>query len=338
MSRFRSFFNRLLDKTPISTMVLGVDLDAIQTKISQGNQVLFNDPTCLVIHKKTGSVVTLGKKACALRGKAPHHLQVVFPFEKDCIQDERVFTVFMQHVLDSAIDKISSKQLYRYALRVAIHSGFRGTHQMMFKRLFRDMGYSDAQLLSRTAVAYTNLVKTKQMGKTGCLVVIGGSHTDIALVSEGKVVEEISESIGFSDFLQLVVSAVRVQYATHISIATARTIINEIGFVPVDGEISNDKRITVKGKNLISQLPVTISVSSSDFVTDLTKLSNQIGQALTKLFALASTEILQEVLEKGIAVSGIGYVSGLDASISVQTNCPVVVSRSRENDVVLGLT
>ena len=122
------------------------------------------------------------------------------------------------------------------------------------------------------------------------IVDIGGGTTDIAVISLAGTVVSNSVKISSETFDQDIIRYVRKTYNVFIGEQTAEAVKIRIGSAYPRAE---EKTMEIKGRNVITGLPATITVSSDEIRGALVQTTNQIADAICA------------VLEKNAAGTGI---------------------------------
>lgn len=338
MSRFKTFLSRLVSYTPVRTKEVCVDLDSLTTKVLVEEQIIFNQVSCVVFHKDSNEIISIGDKAFSLLGKVPAGLEVSFPFADDAVVDGRSFRLYAKTLLKKVRDFYKEQRMTQFTIKIGVPGATKVTHQKFIEESFQRLGVGRVTIVPRAGAAWKNLSKTRQTSKTCCLVLFGGSSSDLVLISEGKYIDGVSTSVGYQDFIKTIIRIVRLQHHVLISRTTAAKVCAEIGkiYLPTT-EDKQSLHITVTGKNVLSQLPATVTISSLEFEEEFCNQIDKIVQQLIRLFSSTSPELVETVLKQGIIISGMNVIDGVGEYISQKISCPVVVSRTANQDVIQGL-
>jgi rod shape-determining protein MreB len=169
----------------------------------------------------------------------------------------------------------------------------------------------------------------------GSMVVdIGGGTTDIAVISLGGAV--ISESIKAAGdkFDEAIIRYMRKKYNILIGERTAEELKNSIGSVyPRKNEVYMD----ITGRNLISGLPKTVRVTSSDMMEALDEQVQTLVEAVHAVLERTPPELAADINEQGIVMTGGGsLLYGLDKLIQERTKIVVYVAEDAVSCVALG--
>jgi rod shape-determining protein MreB len=163
---------------------------------------------------------------------------------------------------------------------------------------------------------------------------IGGGTTDIAVISLGNIVVSDSLKIAGDHFDESIIRYMRKTHNLFIGERTAEQVKVTIGTAfPRTEEIEMD----VRGRNLVSGLPRTVKVSSSEILTALTESLDTIIDALHQVLEKTPPELAADVSERGIVLTGGGgLLYGLDKLIKHRTGIDVTIANDAVSCVAVG--
>ncbi|HLU82082.1 MAG TPA: rod shape-determining protein, partial [Trueperaceae bacterium] len=99
----------------------------------------------------------------------------------------------------------------------------------------------------------------------------------------------------------------------------------------------DDRSVEVRGRDLIDGMPKSVTVSTSDVVMALSPSLEKIAGGLRKVLEQAPPELVSDVIERGIVMTGGGaLLRNLDAYLGGVTSIPVGVAPNAADCVVLG--
>ncbi len=332
MSRFSYLVSKLVSLTPLKVVHLGVDLGSFKTRVMVGRKLVFDEPTCIAVHDSTKEVVAVGSKAFSLLGRTAPSIQVVFPLERDAIHNRTLLKLFLQEVLK----KIEPAPVVRFQAKVAIPLSLSSSHQTVLGGIFKDLGGDQVEFIHRGQAVYQSLLHQKKIGATGCILIMGNGSTDIMLLAQGEELAQKSILVGGLDYTQAIIKTIRQQYHVEIGLQPAYSIRDEIGSI---SQRNLKKHTTVvRGKDLVSCLPVTLTVTASDFEAEFQKLTQEITHQILGLFSTLSSELVNEIVESGIILTGgSSQILGLENVLTDALHCKVSKMPQSEYDVVRGL-
>jgi rod shape-determining protein MreB len=168
------------------------------------------------------------------------------------------------------------------------------------------------------------------------VVDIGGGSTDIAVISLGGIVVSESLRIAGNEFDEAIVRFVRDRHKLLIGERTAEEIKIKIGAAKV---ISDEDELVaeVRGRDLVSGLPKTVEISTSDVVEALSEPLEKVVLGVKKTLEQTPPELVSDIIDRGILLTGGGaLLKNLDKLLEETTQVPVVVAENAMDAVAIG--
>ena len=166
------------------------------------------------------------------------------------------------------------------------------------------------------------------------VVDIGGGTTDIAVISLGGSVVSTSIKVAGDKFDEYVVKYIKKKHNVIIGERTAEELKQNIGcaFPKIQ-----DVEMDVRGRDLISGLPVTISIHSSEMLEALEEPANMIIDAVHSVLEKTPPELAADISDRGIYMTGGGsLIDGLDKLLQEKTGINVMIAQDTVSCVALG--
>ena len=169
----------------------------------------------------------------------------------------------------------------------------------------------------------------------GNLVIdIGGGTTETAVISLGGIVALEAVRVGSFDIDAAIQSYVRREHGLAIGERTAEEIKISIGSAMATPE---DRDAEVRGRDLVSGLPKTVVLTSSEIRVAIDDVVTQMVNSVIRCLASAPPELSQDFLTRGMYLLGGGsMLRGLARRIERDTQVPVNMSTEPLEAVVLG--
>jgi rod shape-determining protein MreB len=141
--------------------------------------------------------------------------------------------------------------------------------------------------------------------------------------------------LGGDHFTRVIVQQVQKQYHCQIGWQTAEKVKISLGF----GQgLQQNKKMVVRGRDILTSLPATIQVSAEDFMAGYQLIVHDLLQHIADLFQDAPPEVMAEGLDQGVMFTGGGsLLTGLADAVESHLRSPIHVSTSALEDVVKGL-
>ena len=166
------------------------------------------------------------------------------------------------------------------------------------------------------------------------IVDIGGGTSDIAVISLGGTVVNTSVKIAGDDFDEAIVRYMRKKHNLLIGERTAEDIKIKIG---TTYQLIEDEVIEVRGRNLVTGLPKTVTVTSSETEEALRETTGQIVEAVIGVLERTPPELSADILERGIVLTGGGaMLRGLEEMIEERTGINTMTAEEPMKVVAIG--
>lgn len=307
---------------------ISIDLGTSNTKIALfENDVVLNEPSIAAVDLKTGQLVSNGRTAKSLLGKAPKDISVISPLSGGMIADFEVAS-FM---LSEFIKTILPKSIIRpKAVLIHPHNMSAVEQKILTECASRANVRTSFSLDTSVAAAIGSGIDVS--GATGNLIVdIGGGKTSCASISFGGVVTEFSDKTAGCAMDSAISSYIEKTYATQIGKKTAEEI--KINF----SEKSTEDEMSVMGRCEKTGLPKKISLTREDFIISVSEVFLKITETIKKTIKNTPEELLFDITNSGICLVGAGaHTYGLSDFIEKEVGISTFLSKNPENAAAIG--
>ena len=166
------------------------------------------------------------------------------------------------------------------------------------------------------------------------IVDIGGGTADIAVISLGGSVVSTSVKIAGDDFDEAIVRYMRKKHNLLIGERTAEDIKIKIGTC---FPLAQNETMDVRGRNLVTGLPKTVTVSSEETEEALREPTLQIVEAVHSVLEKTPPELAADVADRGIVLTGGGaLLRGLEELIEDRTGINTMTADDPMTCVAIG--
>lgn len=312
---------------------IGIDLGTANTLVYvKGKGVVLNEPTIVAINKKTGQLVAVGNEAKNMLGRTPNHIEVVRPLVDGVISDFEV----TEEMLAYLINKVRNDMHTVIAPRVlvGVPSGITNVEMRAARDAAKNAGARDVFLIEEPMAAAigAKLPVGKSIGSM--ILDIGGGTTDIAVISlSGIVVAKNLRTAG--DHLNAsIVSYIRDQFKVLVGDKTAE----DAKVMLASIEHSEDgKEMVVRGRDVVTGLPREVVITDTDIREAISHNVDSIVESVRSVLEKTPPEVLADVMQKGIHISGGGaLIPGFAVLLQEVLKVPVYVVPDPLRAVVRG--
>jgi len=166
------------------------------------------------------------------------------------------------------------------------------------------------------------------------IVDIGGGTTDMAVISLGAPVVSASIKVAGDDFDEAIIRYIRKRHNMLIGERTAEDLKINVGAA---FERSGDVRMDVRGQNLVTGLPGTISISSEDMQEALKEPVTAIMETIHSVFERTPPELAGDIIDRGMVLTGgASLLFGLDKLIKHQMGIEAIIADDAVSCVAVG--
>ena len=311
---------------------IGIDLGTANVLIYiKGQGIVLNEPSIVAIDEETKRPLAVGHEAREMFGRTPGSVRAVRPMKDGVIADFEV----TQIMLNEFIKKVNGKSFFsRPRILICCPSNITQVEKNAIKEAAEQTGARKVFLEEEPKVAAIGAGMDISKPSGNMVIDVGGGTTDIAILSLGGIVTSASIKVAGNTFDSDIIKFIREKYKLLIGDRTAEDIKFTIG--SVFPEERNDK-MEVKGRDLVTGLPHTITLSSIEVEEALRESVYKIINAAKSVLEQTPPELAADIIDKGIVVTGGGaLVHGFDELLSQELKVPVFVAESPLTCVVEG--
>ena len=311
---------------------IGIDLGTASVLVYiKGKGVVLNEPSVVAIDKNTGRLLKVGAEAQAMLGRTPGNIVAIRPLRDGVISDydmtERMLKEFIRKVTGGF-------HLFPPRIMVCVPSGITEVEERAVIDAGRQAGARRVYLIEEPVAAAIGAGIDITEPDGHMVVDIGGGTSDIAVISLSGVVESASIKVAGDQFNESIVKYMRRKHNILIGERTAEQMKMEIGCVyPKEEEAT----IEIKGRCLMTGLPKTITVNSTEMMEAFEEPVERILEAVHNVLERTPPELVADISNNGIVMTGGGsLVDGFDKLINARTGIHTVVAEDAISCVAEG--
>ena len=312
---------------------LGVDLGTSNTLVYVRHKgIVINEPTIVVVDSTNERRVrAVGDDAKIMLGRTTDGVMAVRPMREGVITDFDMTGILIQFFMRKAI---GSSYLLRPRLFLSYPCSISAIERRAVGEAAKYAGARKVFLVEKPFAAALGC-GLPVFEPNGCMVVdIGGGTSDIAVISLKGVVESASIKVAGDQFNEAIVKYMRRKHNILIGERTAEQMKMQIGCVfPKDEETT----IEIKGRCLMTGLPKTITVTSTEMLEAFEEPVERILEAIHGVLERTPPELVADIANNGIVMTGGGsLVDGFDKLITARTGIHTVVAENAISCVAIG--
>jgi rod shape-determining protein MreB len=303
---------------------LAIDLGTANTLVSiKGKGIVINEPSVVAIQddKHKRKVLAVGHKAKEMVGKTPKNIIAIRPMKDGVIADFTVTEEMIRHFIQKVHNR---KTLIRPRIVICVPFGLTQVERKAVKESAMSAGAREVYLIEEPMAAAIGAELPVKEPQGSMVIDIGGGTTEIGVISLGGLVVSKSIRVAGDKFDKAIVDYINKKYNLIIGERTAEEVKKAIGSaVKLEEEMS----MQIQGKNRISGLLETITITSEDIREALKEPVKDIGEAVKEVLEDTPADLAGDIVENGIVMTGGGaLLRGLDTYISDLVNLPVYVA------------
>lgn len=313
---------------------IGIDLGTASVLVYiKGKGIVLREPSVVAIEKNSNKLLAVGEEARRMLGRTPGNIVAIRPLRDGVISDyditERMLKYFINRICGN-----KGLRLFKPRIMVCVPSGVTEVERRAVIDAAMQAGARKTYLIEEPIAAAIGAGIDISKACGSMVVDIGGGTTDIAVISLGGTVVSSSLKVAGDKYDEAIVRYMRKKHNIMIGERTSEELKINIGTVyPRVQEVSMD----VRGRNLISGLPKTISVTSSEMMEALEEPMSSIIEAVHAVLERTPPELAADISDRGIVLTGGGsLVYGLDKLLQEKTGINVIIADEAISCVALG--
>ncbi|MDP4133740.1 MAG: rod shape-determining protein MreB [Bacillota bacterium] len=310
---------------------IGIDLGTTSVLVYVHDKgVVLKEPSVVAIDAKTKKILAVGEKAQTMLGRTPGDVIAIRPLKDGVISD--YYTT--EKMLRDFLFRVCKNRIIKPRVVICVPSSVTEVEERAVVEAAEAAGARQALVIEEPLAAAIGAGLDITRPEGNMVVDIGGGTTDIAVISFGGIVVSNSIKVAGNKFDDAIVRYVRKKYGIAIGERTAEELKINIGCVfPMDEDIEME----VKGRSLVSGLPKTVSVSSSEIIEPLTECVSSIVDAVHITLEQTPPELVGDISSNGIVLTGGGsLVYGMDELLQKETGINVRVAEDAVSCVAIG--
>ena len=315
------------------TSDIGIDLGTRNSlAYSTGKGLVLNEPSIVVYDKNTEKIRAIGEEARLMEGRITSDMEIIRPIRQGVI----VYYTVTEKMLSYFISRTVGKSLFgrKPRISVCVPSGATEVEKKAVEDATYQAGAREVSIIEEPVAAAigAGIDIAKPCGNM--IVDIGGGTADIAVISLGGVVVSNSIKVAGDDFDEAIVRFMRKKHNLLIGERTAEEIKINVGTVYKRPE---NLTMDVRGRNLVTGLPKTVTVTSEETEEALREPAYQIVDAVHNVLERTPPELAADISDRGIVLTGGGsLIQGLEELIEEKTGINTMTAEDPLTAVAIG--
>jgi rod shape-determining protein MreB len=311
---------------------MAVDLGTANTLVYvRGRGVLVDEPSVVAINETTGELVAVGHDAKRMVGRTPEEISVVRPLQDGVIADFEATEQMLRHFIALVHRR---RYFAKPRMVVCVPSGITAVEQRAVKEAGYQAGARRVYIIEEPMAAAIGAGLPVHRATGNMVVDVGGGTTEVAVISLGGIVTSMSVRTAGDELDRAITGWMKKQHALLLGEATAEEVKMTLGSA-FPGPA--DQVAEVRGRDLVSGLPRTVSVTSGEVRSAIEEPLHAIIDAVRVTLDQTPPELAGDIMDRGIVLTGGGaLLRGLDERLRHETGMPVHVAEDPLTSVALG--
>ena len=312
---------------------IGIDLGTASVLVYvRGKGVVLKEPSVVAFDRDTNKIKAIGEEARLMLGRTPGNIVAVRPLRQGVISDYTVTEKMLSYFINRTVGKSLFGRKPR--ISVCVPSGATEVEKKAVEDATYQAGAREVSTIEEPVAAAigAGIDISKPCGNM--IVDIGGGTADIAVISLGGVVVSSSIKVAGDDFDEAIVRFMRKKHNLLIGERTAEEIKINVGTVYKRPE---NLTMDVRGRNLVTGLPKTVTVTSEETEEALREPAYQIVDAVHNVLERTPPELAADISDRGIVLTGGGsLIQGLEELIEEKTGINTMTAEDPLTAVAIG--
>ncbi|MGG0645001.1 rod shape-determining protein MreB [Sporosarcina gallistercoris] len=301
---------------------IGIDLGTANVLIHvKGKGILLNEPSVVAVDTKTRTLKAVGEEARLMIGRAPSNIQVIRPLKHGVIADFDS----TEAMLKGFIDRLNVKGWFsKPRILICCPTDVTSVEQKAIKEAVQKSGGRQVFLEAEPKVAAIGAGMDIYQPSGNMVIDIGGGTTDVAVLSMGDIVTSESIKIAGNTFDQDIMNHIKKQHKLLIGERTAENIKMTVTSVFPD---SHNDEMDIRGRDMVSGLPRTITVHSKEITKAMEESIAWILHSAKNVLEKTPPELSADIIDRGIILTGGGaLLRGLDQLLAEELKVPIFIA------------
>ncbi|MFN2176728.1 MAG: rod shape-determining protein [Anaerolineales bacterium] len=296
---------------------LGIDLGTYFIRVSEGSNVILEEPTVAAIVTDEEKMVAWGQEAQNMMGRVPESLEISRPLLNGVIADYEV----TEYMLEAVLKKVGGPmRIFRPRVMITVPNGVTSVESRAVHEAILQAGSREAILIQQPLAAAIGVDLPIGTPSGNMILCLGAGATQAAVMAMYGIVAADTLRQGGMSLDEAIISYVRKKYGLIIGQLTAEQIKLKIGAaVPQDEE----KTVDIQGQDQVSGLPRPATLTTGEVVEALQNPLKDVVETARRVLEKTPPELVSDIIDRGVAVTGGGaLLRGIDKLLTKELGVP----------------
>ena len=304
---------------------IGIDLGTANSlAYAKDRGIVLREPSVVAIQAGSKRVLAVGDEAKRMLGRTPGNIIAIRPMKSGVIADFDITEAMIKYF----IDKVCPKRVWsrcKPRMVIAVPSGITEVEKRAVEDAAHAAGAGKVFLIEEPMAAAIGVGLPVSEPAGSMIVDIGGGTCEVAIISLAGIVHSYSARQAGGDAMDdCIQKYVQRVYSLLIGERMAEFIKIEIGSAY---PMAEEKTLEIKGRDIVSGLPKTLTITSEEVREALKEPVSQIVDAVRSTLDKCEPESAADLVDRGLVLSGgSSQLRGLDKLLAARTGLPVTLA------------
>ncbi|MDV2886450.1 rod shape-determining protein [Alkalihalophilus pseudofirmus] len=311
---------------------IGIDLGTANVLVYvKGSGIVLDEPSVVAVDTQSKRVLAVGEEAFRMVGRTPGNIVAMRPMKDGVIANFEMTESMLKHFLG----KINVKSMFsKPRILICCPTNITSVEQKAIREAAEKSGGKNVYLEEEPKVAAIGAGMDIFQPSGNMVVDIGGGTTDVAVLSMGDIVTASSIKVAGDRFDSDILTYIKKRYKLLIGERTAENIKMQVATV-FPG--AREEEMDIRGRDMVSGLPKTITVHSKEIEEALLESVSYIVQAAKQVLEQTPPELSADIIDRGVILTGGGaLLHGIDQLLAEELKLPVLVAEDPMHCVAKG--
>ncbi|MCD6199395.1 MAG: rod shape-determining protein [Deltaproteobacteria bacterium] len=313
---------------------LAIDLGTANTLVYVKDKgIVLREPSVVAVRKdiRANRVVAVGKDAKMMLGRTPGNIVAIRPMKDGVIADFEVTEAMLRYFIRKIHDR---RTLIRPRINISVPSGITQVEKRAVRESAESAGAREVYLIEEPMAAAIGAGLPITEPIANMIVDMGGGTTEVAVISLAGIVYSKSVRVAGDKMDNAILQFIKRKFNLLIGEHSAEKIKIALGDVLPEEPY---QEMEIKGRDLVSGVPKTITINSSEVRSAITEQIDTIVDTVKSVLEQTPPELAADIVDKGIVLTGgVALLKNLDKLLRDETHLPIIITDDPLSSVVLG--
>ena len=316
---------------------VGIDLGSANVTICLENEgIVLREPSyVLTLREDTDQILAVGRDARQMLGRTPKDVALLSPISDGAVGNIELTTALFQQLAEKALGK--RRALEKNRLVVSMSQGCTRVEQAALEEAVRTAGARRSAMVRSSVAAALGAGVPIEEPRGSLLVSIGGSTTDVTIVSMNGVVAARTLRVGSLGMDEAIMRYIRREKGLIIGQRTAEDLKIDLGSAMRSPTLIRQK-VSLRGRDAATGKPTTVEITAADVHNAIQPPLEALVESIRDAFENIPAELAEDILPQGLYLSGGGaLLEGLSERLGEMVGLRVSIDENPQDDTALGL-